>query len=168
VSGVADDSRLIRLVDRGEIEDCLARYFRGIDRFDLDLVRAAYHPDAYDDHGDFRGTADEFVAHLAKLLDQFVVLTHFRGNVLIEFQDADSAHVETYALAFHRKRDDPLEELLCVRYLDRFERRAGEWRVATRRVVVDWSTEIEADPPSERAKQFIQGSHSKRDPVYAW
>lgn len=155
-----------RLVDRAEIEDCMLRYCRGVDRYDLDLVRSSFHSDAYDDHGRFKGPASELIGYLGELLPRFDALTHFRGNMLIEFQDDDCAHVETYALAYHRLIGRPEQELLCVRYLDRFERRSGEWRIAHRRVVVDWSAGGDAAPSVERAAQFIQGRHSMSDPVY--
>ena len=157
-----------RLVDRAEIEDCMLRYCRGVDRYDLDLVRSAFHPDAYDDHGRFKGPTAELIGYLDELLPKFSTLTHFRGNMLIEFQDDDIAHVETYALAYHRLIGDPGQELLCVRYLDRFERRSDEWRIALRRVVVDWSERTEAVASMERAALFIQGRHSTADPVYDW
>ena len=37
-----------RLADRQAIEDTIARYARGVDRRDWDLVRSTYHPDATD------------------------------------------------------------------------------------------------------------------------
>jgi hypothetical protein len=33
-----------------EIRAALARYCRGIDRMEAELVRSVYHPDAHDDH----------------------------------------------------------------------------------------------------------------------
>ena len=46
---------LQQLIDRQEIRDCMARYARGVDRNDWEAVRDTYHPDAYDDHGDYKG-----------------------------------------------------------------------------------------------------------------
>ena len=40
-----------RLGDDQAIRDVLARYWRGIDRQDPELVLGTYHPGAYDDHG---------------------------------------------------------------------------------------------------------------------
>ena len=37
---------LQHLADRVEIQDCLLRYARGVDRGDWGLVRSTYHPDA--------------------------------------------------------------------------------------------------------------------------
>lgn len=58
----ADIESLVReLKDRQDIRDCLVRYCRGVDRFDREMVRSAYHPDAMDDHGDFVGGVENFI-----------------------------------------------------------------------------------------------------------
>ena len=44
-----------------QIADVIYRYARGIDRLDFDLVRSCYHPDAYDDHGSFKGSVEAFI-----------------------------------------------------------------------------------------------------------
>ena len=50
------------LHDREAIRDCVARYCRGVDRFDRELILSAFHPDATDEHGKFVGNPREFVA----------------------------------------------------------------------------------------------------------
>ena len=47
------------LEDQQAIRDVLSRYARGVDRCDLGLLKSAYHPDGYDDHGFFKGNASE-------------------------------------------------------------------------------------------------------------
>jgi proline racemase len=48
------EGRLRALEDQQAIRDVLMRYARGVDRCDLDLLKPAYHEDAYDDHGFFK------------------------------------------------------------------------------------------------------------------
>ena len=69
---------LQRLIDKDEIRDVMARYCRGVDRADWDLVRSTYHTDAYDDHGDYRGNDPR--PALAAFLRRFIRPTtwHFR------------------------------------------------------------------------------------------
>jgi hypothetical protein len=55
-------ARLRTLLDRQEIADVVARYCRGIDRRDFDLVRACYHPDGADRHTGFSGGIDARVS----------------------------------------------------------------------------------------------------------
>ena len=47
----ARDPELQALLDRQAIADVLNAYCRAIDRADLDLLAAAYHSDATEDHG---------------------------------------------------------------------------------------------------------------------
>ena len=54
------------LIAKQEITDVVYRYARGIDRLDFELVKSCYHPDAYDDHGAFKGSVDEFVEATAE------------------------------------------------------------------------------------------------------
>jgi ketosteroid isomerase-like protein len=136
-------ARMVRVVDQQEIRDVIYRYCRGIDRRDYDLVRSCYHPDALDDHGDFRGSVDGFIAHVEQGLPRFERTMHFIGNVLIE-PDGDSARAESYIVAHHHLRESrtkPERDFVCgLRYVDDFERRTdGEWRIASRVCVFEWS-----------------------------
>ncbi|MSW28497.1 MAG: nuclear transport factor 2 family protein, partial [Actinobacteria bacterium] len=49
------NDELRSLVERQKICDVLARYARGVDRREWNLVSDAYHPDAFDDHGGYKG-----------------------------------------------------------------------------------------------------------------
>lgn len=135
-------ARLERAADQQEIRDVIYRYCRGIDRCDYDLVRSCYHPDAIDDHGDFRGGVEEFIDYVQQGLPRFERTMHFIGNVLIE-PDGDIARVESYIVAYHHlgaSRTKPERDYLVgLRYVDDFERRAGEWRIASRVCVFEWS-----------------------------
>src|SRR5262245_17777267 len=52
----AVDAPAVRvLLDKQAIQEVLARYCRGVDRADLELLRSVYHPDAIDNHGTFNG-----------------------------------------------------------------------------------------------------------------
>jgi hypothetical protein len=62
---------LDRLLAKTEITDVVARYARGIDRLDMELVRSCYHPSARDDHGTFKGSVEDFVEWLPDQLARF-------------------------------------------------------------------------------------------------
>src|SRR5581483_11030852 len=53
--------------------------------------------------------------------------------------DGDVAHTESYILFVHRRGDGRTVLFGGGRYIDRFERRDGEWRIALRRLVMDFS-----------------------------
>lgn len=129
-----------QLLDDAAVKALHLRYCRGVDRLDWALVRACYHPDGTDDHGSYRGGVDGFIAWAAAGLARFESTTHFTGNQLVEVA-GDIAWAEHYAVVYHRRAagpDGPAADLIAnVRYVDRVERRDGEWRIATRVVVVD-------------------------------
>jgi hypothetical protein len=130
------------LLDREAIRDVLMRYARGIDRCDRSLLEGVYWPDAIDDHGNFRGSAAEFIDWCLPLLRERMDQTsHMLGNILIQL-DGDSAAVESYFEAYHRFRPEagqPYDAVLGGRYIDRMEKRGGEWRIADRIAVYDWA-----------------------------
>jgi hypothetical protein len=150
------------------ISDVLARYCRGIDRLDLELVRACYWPDATDSHGGFHGSRDEFVAWVARLLARFESTMHFLGNVLIEV-DGSAAVAETYALAFHRSAEakPSLNLVIGVRYVDRFEKRRGVWKIAKRVCVTEWSRVDDEAGRFPIAAGHLRGARDRSDAVYA-
>ena len=61
---MTDSLRVQELLDRLDIRDRVAQLARGMDRHDADLMASAYHPDAYEDHGSFRGLAPDFIEHV--------------------------------------------------------------------------------------------------------
>ena len=119
------------------------RYCRGIDRQDFDLVRSCYHADATDDHGDFSGGVEAFIAYCQRELVRFESTTHFMGNALVELTGTSSAVCETYVMAIHRvpaSRTKPIRDFVVgLRYGDRFECRDGDWRIAQRVCLFDWT-----------------------------
>ncbi len=132
------------LVDREAIRDCLYRYARGIDRVDEAMLRSVYWSDATDDHaGMFSGPAGEFIAQMMRDLPAFGDTMHVMANILIRL-DGDSAKVESYVYAIHRIQiDGAMRDVIGAgRYLDRFERRVDEWRIAARVVTTDWFREF--------------------------
>ncbi len=161
------DAAIAALIDRREIEDVVLRYCRGIDRLDLELVRACYHADATDSHGGFSGTRDEFVAWVEKLLARFESTMHFVGNSLIEIA-GDVAVAETYAIAFHRGRESrpSLNLMIGVRYVDRFEKRDGGWRIARRACVTEWSRVDDERGRFPIADGHLTGARDRGDVLY--
>jgi hypothetical protein len=154
-----------------EIRRVLARYCRGVDRGDLALLRSVYHPDARDDHGTFKGNGWDFAEHLVKLMDSITIPSqHHLTNVLIE-RSGDHAEVESYVLAYHPVPDangGEVHALFGGRYLDHFERRDGEWKIADRKVVMDWTRSALPGEEWELAGAFseMKGARHEADPSF--
>ncbi|WP_448586802.1 nuclear transport factor 2 family protein [Thermaurantiacus sp.] len=145
VTGAVDQLAELRgaleaLLDRQAIAEVLVRYCRGVDRCDAALLKSVYWPDATDDHGTFSGNAHAFVEQLIPALLAMDRTMHAISNVSIRLL-GEQATAETYCRAYH-EFDGPsgkVEMEVGGRYLDRFEKRGGEWRIAHRLYVMDWN-----------------------------
>lgn len=162
-------ARMDRLLERQDILDCLTRFSRGMDRFDRALFLSAFHEDA-------TIAAGSFVGGPAALYDWASVL-HEAGQVatqhnLLNFSaeiDGDTAHTETYYLFAGRNRDES-NWVAGGRYLNRFDRRNGVWRIAVMTNVIEWSGMVPTMPLPFADVPDIHGngasSRSKDDPSY--
>ena len=168
---MSPESKLLELWAREMIRDCLYRYCRGIDRADEALIRAAYWPGGTDSHGAYKGSAEGFIDWAIKALPAIERGIHQIHNVLIELHGHQAA-VESYFTALQRQPDASgriVDVHMAGRYVDRFEKRGEEWRVADRVVVFDW---LEQRPPQAgtEAERFAArtpiGSRWPDDPVY--
>lgn len=158
------------LVAERAIERVLTTYSRGVDRFDFDLVRACYWPGGTDDHGSFVGSVEDFIPFVEVSLKRFERTAHFLGNMLIDVDlDGGVARAETYAVAFHRYRDAdgaPTDMWAGLRYVDRFECRAGEWRISARVCAYEWRRTDRVEGEGGFAEAYVRGSRSTDDIVY--
>jgi len=166
-------ARLKAVADKQEIHDVIMRFCRGVDRLDEELLRSCYHDDSYDDHGHYKGDGQPFAAYIVKSLKERTRATSHRvANVLIELYDGDpdSAHAESYVLAYLLRKDAKGGERLDMfagRYIDCFARRDGVWRIASRVVVHDWSRSAPSDDEfSLPTETFVQGRRDRNDLVY--
>ncbi len=163
---------LLRSIDelrsRAEIAEVVMRYCRGFDRCDRDMLLSCFHPDATHQHGAFEGRSSDFCAMGLEMVRGLALTHHQLGQISIEI-DGERAHVESYFTSYHRFGDTPPpggnpgeDRIMGGRYIDRFERRDGGWRIAHRRGVNEW---LRYEAPSERG--FFDrppGERGRRDP----
>ncbi|MGP3533213.1 nuclear transport factor 2 family protein [Microbacterium sp. RD1] len=137
------EDRLQALADREEIRDVLAMYFRADDSGDWDLLRECYHEDATDEHdGAYSGSIDGLIEWCKEWVPkQFRSWLHLGAQSLIDLH-GDTADVESYAVALHKTHPDARGKVFDVvaagRFYDRFERRNGAWKIAHRKLVIDF------------------------------
>jgi hypothetical protein len=154
-----------RLLDRQEILECLQRYARGLDRLDEPLIRSAFHPDAIDQHGPVNGSVDDFLAYWLPMQAEREVSQHHMTNHSVEIE-GDTAHAETYFLYFGKHFGDPVMRVSGGRYVDRFERRDGSWRIAFRVVISEWQMHADGEPTELLRRQLARGRRDAGDPSY--
>jgi hypothetical protein len=155
------------LLAKQAIHDALMRYCRGIDRCDAELVRSAYHPDSFDDHGAYKGNGWEFADVVVEGLAMFASTQHAICNEFVEL-DGDVGYAESYFVASHRlDQEGVLVDLVFAgRYVDRFELRAGDWKIAHRVVVHDWSRIDRVEEVFPGLDVFEQGKRGHDDIVF--
>lgn len=141
------EAAIAAALDRDALRELAMRYCRAIDRRDAALLATVYHPDAHDEHGTFfDGPATEFVARLDETMAPFAVTQHQISNTSYRL-DGDRAEGELYFTAYHRTVPPaPKHVTVRGRYLDRYLRRGGEWRIAYRKLVWDSYETAEVQP----------------------
>jgi hypothetical protein len=157
---------LAYLMAKDAIADAAKRYCRGIDRCDADLVKSAYHPDAHDDHGTFKGNAWEFADYAAKSLRRYAATMHAITNHSITDVDvsAGTAKGEIYVTAYHLRENDGRKtvDTWWGRYIDRYECRDGDWRIAHRVCVHEWTMQLPIEQAMPiKAELFQAGSFDR-------
>jgi uncharacterized protein (TIGR02246 family) len=161
-----EHGELRELLDREAIRAVVTRYFRGVDRGDVKLVASVFHADAVEVRGRHElsgpGMAEAMVA---SVLEHMVGSSHHVTSQTIEL-DRDTAGCETYCLGIHLQDRDGVTFRVksASRYLDRFERRDGEWRVVQREVLLEM---LHASPLDEEERfGRPQSRRDRDDPSY--
>ena len=159
-----------RLTDQSEIVQVLHQVARATDRSDRQLFEGGYHPDALDFHGVANGPVSGIAAALDSMNDWCVASHHAVTNIEIEF-DGDQANVRSYFTAFHRRSDESGEwdEWVLGRYIDRFERRGGAWKIAKRIAIWDWSSIDRGNETPFTGKypgNYVFGRRDRQDASY--
>jgi hypothetical protein len=168
---VANDreARIDALLDKQDIMDCLARFSRGMDRFDRDIYMSAFHDDAEMAAGPFVGSAADCWDWAVPMHETGQIVTHHALLQTTIDLNGDTAHTETYYQFVGRNRDESIW-VAGGRYVDRLEKRAGQWKIALRTNIIEWCTLPPALPiPFADVPDIaVNGisSRSKEDPSY--
>lgn len=161
------DQALEDLLAKQAIYELSCIYMRGLDRTDAELLHSVFFDDAYCEYGFINSDAKTFIDYAVTALQDHKSNQHMIGNVLIEI-DGDEAFGEVYFSAYHKvQSDEGFDDIIIAgRYLDRYEKREGIWKMAYRSERVDWSrTTPTNDPYFEMAPNSLFGSRLD-DAVY--
>jgi hypothetical protein len=160
--------RLQLLIDKQEIFELSVKYMRAQDRLDLELQKSVYWPDATDARGFINGNGHDFCEFACDLLKDHLVNHHILGQALIEVE-GDTAFGEVYFQAYHRVVEHGIERdfWMIGRYVDRYERRGGVWKIAHRSELNDSCYVHPAtDDWLRSTPEALRGSHSMDDFSY--
>jgi ketosteroid isomerase-like protein len=144
------------------IRRCLNEYCRGMDERDEALVISTYHTDAIDRHPPYEGPGIEYPAVAFAGMAGLMMSSHQITNCYIEV-DGDGADVTSHFLvALHKDAvagSGYEVATIAGRMIDRFECRAGCWKVADRSVHVDVDTvvpHVPLYPPTLHTHRFVR------------
>jgi len=157
-----------QLADRLAIQDVLHLHCRGLDRLDKDAIQCAYWPEAEVDYGSYKGSAHVFAELVVGALGQTYELTrHSISNTLTQFT-GHVARSESTVHAGHLLIGAQEEMLFYGRYLDKLEKRHGQWKMLHRQVVMDWSKRlpVQDERGEEAFAALAKGAHLDTDPLY--
>ncbi len=161
------------LLDREAIRDCIYRYCWATDRSDEELFGTIYWPEALDERGGaFKGTGAEAIKWILAQVAKFDRTEHLIGNIVIRIE-GNRARTESYYRAYQRVLPEggvTRENFVGGRYLDRWEKRNGEWRIIHRHGLMDWYRSFEQSEGADKGYVARTGGRGRRkpdDPVYS-
>ena len=128
------DGALQLLLDEAACTRLLMAYGRAADWQDGEALEALFWPDAHIDLGFFKGSGANLPAFMMKNAALSERRFHLTANVHTQV-DADMATSDSYAITHAVGADSnggQVRQIFFGRYLDRFERRNGAWRISER------------------------------------
>jgi hypothetical protein len=131
------------LVDRDAVHDVMFRYADGVDRRDMERVRACFAPDLkVVGWGGGFADRDAMITYISGVAI-FHTTMHMFGNDYIDV-DGDTAHIDCYAMLTHHldgaNGDTSEMNVSGGRYVESLTRRDGQWVITQRGGDPHWSS----------------------------
>jgi hypothetical protein len=149
---------LQELLDKQAIQELIARYSRTLDWLDDEGQAGCYWPDAAIDYGFFKGTAAEFVPVVMAVERSTGRRWHLLSSLAVRLTSPTTAEGEAYGIALGFRRESDAESykgnMYGGRYLDTYEKRGNEWRIASRRYIMDWTMAMPDQPDASPNAAF--------------
>lgn len=156
--------QIAELVAKEEIRAVVMRYCRGVDRCDVDLIASVFHEDGQEERaGEIRFGRQAIADGLIQSLQRSMRSTSHNittQNIAIR---GDEAGVESYSIGQHIAKDGRRLNTQA-RYIDRFEKRDGVWKIS-RRLSISEITEFREQ--DARVEQVGESRRDETDPSYA-
>jgi hypothetical protein len=163
------EAKMQDLLDRQAIFECIKRNSRGNDRFDIELVTSSYHDDGLHELGEKRISGRDYGEHANHAHSAlFDVTMHNVAMHTCEIE-GDVAHAESYNTGLFLDKGSQTGRILAGRYIDRLEKRDGEWRIVLRRATVEVALEGKATLPNGAmlpGSRYLKGDRDRSDPAF--
>ena len=126
-----------QLADRQAIVEVIDRYATSLDAKDYERFKTCFSEDAVVHYSDDLVGPEPTAAYAESVLAQFAHTQHLLGNYDITL-DGDRASARTYMHASHVTSEGGIW-VVGGTYIDRFERRDGDWKIVERTLEGKWS-----------------------------
>ena len=140
-------------IDYFLIQNLLNRYSDAADRGDFDFLGAMFRDaDVYfpgETEPSVRAGTGDFGSHVRKWMRIYPETgnqrtRHLCTNLIIDFDDATHARCQSYFVVFQAAEGLPLQPIITGSYVDRLEKRGGDWRFTERRELVGQTGDLSA------------------------
>jgi hypothetical protein len=131
--------------ERNQIEQAVAAYCRGLDRFDRDIALSPFTPDAVLNYsGVYVGDAPGFMDWVWPFHERLELNIHRVANVFIDRNPSGDLVSESYVTSMLRRRQDDgfVDRVGYGRYVDRWAQADHGLAIAERDYVNDLITEL--------------------------
>lgn len=138
------DPRVEALLDKQAIEEVIMRYSRTLDWLDGEGQASCFWPDAEIDYGFYSGDGEGWTPVVIEVEMTAARRWHLCGGLLIDLR-GEAASSECYGFTVSCSVDgdgEKSDSLFGGRYLDEWEKREGEWRIISRRYVLDFTYQL--------------------------
>ncbi len=165
------ETGLRELLDRQAIHQVMLRYGRGLDRIDNELAKGCYWPEATEDHGSYVGGVEGFIQYADASSFLFESTQHAILNHFCDLQ-GDEAFTETYYQFTGVTAGEGPNFVSTGRYVDHFQKRGGEWRIADRVTIIESQMDLPKSailgtmPPAYTEDEPCQASRDRSDVSY--
>jgi hypothetical protein len=153
------------LKDRQDILDCIQRESRARDRQDVAQIESCWWADGVDEHGPVITRVPDYArrANMGHAMN-FNMTSHNITNHICEIT-GDTAHCESYVVGGLFWLDNQKTTIAFGRYLDRLEKRGGEWRLHTRKCTIEMSADTDGTwVHSKNVQGFLKARWDGKDP----
>jgi hypothetical protein len=156
-----------QLKDRQDILDCIQRECRARDRQDVAQIAGCWWEDGVDEHGASVCFAPEYPEKANKGHAMNFNMTSHNITNHICVLEGDSANCESYVIGGLAWQDGKTTTIAMGRYLDRLEKRDGEWRIHTRRCTIEATADCDGSwVHSKNVQGFLKALWDGNDPSY--
>ncbi len=160
-------STVRQLKDRQDIRDCIQRESRARDRQDVAQIESCWWPDGVDEHGSVITRVPDYAgrANMGHGMN-FHMTSHNITNHICELE-GDVAHCESYVIGGLSWLEGDKTTIAFGRYLDRLEKRGGEWRMHTRKCTIEMTADCDGSwVHSKNVQGFLKARWDGKDPSY--